>query len=106
MRGGDHPDRRLQRTECLLRHSCRNVRGDRAARIGLVHADQPARLLDAFDHRIHVDGRQCAQVDDLAVDAFLRKRIGRVDRTVDGLAVGHDGRVFAVSHDVRLAGPG
>ena len=66
---------RLQRAERLLRDLRGDVGGDVAARIRFVHHDQPARVLDALEHRVHLERRERAQVDDLALDALLRERL-------------------------------
>ena len=60
-------------------------------------------MLDAFEHRVHVNGRQCAQVHDLAVDAFLAQRFGRGQRARRHQPVGHEGHVAPFARDVRLA---
>src|SRR5262245_5116331 len=71
MRSRDHADRPLQGIEGLLCHDCRDVRGDRTARIGLVDADEPAGSLDTLDDRVHIDRRQGPEIDDLAIYALL-----------------------------------
>ena len=60
-------------------------------------------LRHRFEDRIRIHRLQGAQVDDLGLDAILRQRIGGGERLANHPAVGDDGEILALAHDVRLA---
>src|SRR5215472_18802502 len=82
VRRGHHLDRGLQRAERLLGHERRDVGGDRAPRVGLVHHHDPAGALDTLQHGVLVQRAGGAQVDHLALDPVGRELLGRRERGV------------------------
>ena len=82
MRRRHHLRRRLQRAESLLGDAGDDIGGDRTARIGFVDCNQSARALHTFDHRVQIDRRERAQIDDFRFDPILGELVRRLQRAM------------------------
>ena len=71
MRRGDHLWRGLERAEGFLTNRRGNIASNRTAWVGFIDTDQATGILDTLDHRVGIDRRKCAQVDDFTLDALL-----------------------------------
>src|SRR5580658_5368010 len=76
---GHAPDRPLEVIERLLRDDCRDFGAEPRGAHRLVHDQEPAGLGHRVENRIEVDGRQCPDIDYLALDALGGHLIGGLE---------------------------
>ena len=103
VRRRDHPRRRLQVRESLLRDTRDDVAGHAAPGAGLVDDDEAPGVLDALEDRVLVQRRGRAGIDDLAARCRPRRQLlGGLLGEVHHAPERDDRHVGALADDVGL----
>src|SRR5690242_8566141 len=87
--------------ESLVLNRVYDLRPDAAKRPAFLHDDAPVRLPDGLKNGFGVERTKRSRVDDLGLDSFLFKFLGRLERHMDHLGVRNQRNVVSGTLDFR-----